>query len=94
VDRSHGQISLANQFRGAAAFSRALPWVLAPVAAACGLASSGPIQPALLCAAMSGVLLGLIDRCEARLGWRLSRVLADVALMTPLVFVIPRSISP
>jgi hypothetical protein len=90
VDRSHGQISLVSQFPGAAAFSRALPWVLAPVAAACWLAAPGPARPALLCAAVSGALLGLIDRAEARLGWRLSRVLADVALITPLAVILGR----
>jgi hypothetical protein len=94
VDRTHGQISLTSQFRGAAAFSRALPWVLAPLAAACWLAASGAARPALLCAAVSGALLGLIDRCEGRLGWRLARVLADVALLTPLALVLARCFSP
>jgi hypothetical protein len=93
VDRSHGQISLASQFRGAAAFSRVLPWVLAPVAAVCWLAASGPARPALLCAAVSGALLGLIDRGERHLGWRLSRVLADVALMTPLAVMLGRCLT-
>lgn len=90
VDRSHGQVSLTSQFRGGAAFSRALPWVLAPVAAASWLASAGPARPAILGAAVSSVLLGLVDRGAGRLGWRLSRVLADVALLTPLATVLGR----
>jgi hypothetical protein len=31
------------------------------------------------------VFLALIDRAEPRIGWHAARVLADVALLTPLV---------
>lgn len=84
VDRGHGQTSLARQFRRAAAFSRGLPWVLAVLAAA---AAAGPAagRPAALCACASGLLLGLVDRREARLGRQAARVLADVVLFTPAV---------
>jgi hypothetical protein len=94
VDRSHGQVSLPSQFRGGAAFSRALPWVLAPLAAAGGLAAAGPARPAIFAVAASSLLLGLLDRAEPRLGWRLARVLADVALMTPLALLAGRALAP
>jgi hypothetical protein len=93
VDQSHGQVSLARQFHGGAAFSRALPWVLAPLAALAALACPGPARPALGCIAASSALLGLVDRGEARLGWRLSRVLADVALLTPLACYVGRHVA-
>ena len=48
------------------------------------------IAAAILGAAVSSVLLGLVDRGAGRLGWRLSRVLADVALLTPLATVLGR----
>jgi hypothetical protein len=83
VDRSHGATSLALQFGGAARGVRALPWLLALLAAAAGL-MAGPAQAAA-CAAASGVLLGLVDLAERRIGRMAARVLADVALMTPLV---------
>ncbi len=83
VDRGHGQTSLVRQFRHAAAFSRSLPWAVALLAALyCGLGPDAS-RPLAACAAASGILLGLVDRLEARLGWRAARVLADVALLTP-----------
>ena len=36
------------------------------------------------CSALSGVLLGGLDLAQPRIGPRLARALADVALMTPL----------
>jgi hypothetical protein len=33
----------------------------------------------------SAVLLALVDRLERRAGWKIARVLADVALLTPIV---------
>jgi len=88
VDSSHGQTSLARQFRRGAAFSRALPWMLAAVAALLASTETGDDRLAAGCAIASSVLLGTIDRLEARLGWQLARVLADVALMTPLVLLV------
>jgi hypothetical protein len=83
VDRGHGQTSLVRQFRGAAAFSRALPWVLAGGAALYGAAGAADARPVADCACASGLLLGLVDRLEGRLGRQAARVLADVALLTP-----------
>jgi hypothetical protein len=84
VDRIHGQTSLALQFAGAAALSRALPWAVAAAAAAAWLAGVPHARAASACAVASGVLLGLVDLAEARMGPTLARVLADVALMTPV----------
>jgi hypothetical protein len=89
VDTAHGQTSLARQFARAAAASRILPWILA--AGALGLALFDRLaQPAAGCAAASGVALGLVDRMERSLGWRVARVLVDVALLTPLVPLLAR----
>ncbi len=83
VDRSHGQTSLALQL-GRAQALRLLPWAAAALSAAFWLWVGRRAGPAPLCAAASGILLGVVDLAEARIGRRLARVLADVALMTPL----------
>jgi hypothetical protein len=83
VDRSHGQTSLALQFPRAMAWIRPMPWVLAAGAALAWFAIPAPGRPAVACAAVSAALLGWIDRAEPRIGWRLARVLADAALLTP-----------
>jgi hypothetical protein len=84
VDEAHGQTSLALQFRRTRAFTRTLPWLLTLGALGFAPSASGPVRTLLVCAAMSGVLLGLLDLAQSRLGPRPARVLADVALMTPL----------
>jgi hypothetical protein len=83
VDRSHGQTSLALQL-GSPRWLRLAPWLIGGVAVVAGLTGS-PLRVAAVCAAGSAILLGLVDRLHARLGWRLSRVLADVVLLTPLI---------
>jgi hypothetical protein len=88
VDRSHGQTSLALQFRWAAAPGKALPWVIAAGATLAWAAAGPAVRPAAACAAASGLLLGLVDRGESRMGRMAARVLADVALMTPLVLLL------
>ena len=84
VDRVHGQTSLALQLGGTAAL-RILPWAVAALAAGAWLWRGRLGGGAPACAAASAVLLGIVDLAEARMGRRLARVLADVALMTPLV---------
>jgi hypothetical protein len=84
VDVSHGQTSLALQLRRTEAL-RLLPWAAAALAAAFWIWVGARAVPAVPCAAASGALLGVVDLAEARLGRRLARVLADVALMTPAV---------
>jgi hypothetical protein len=85
VDLTHGQTSLVHQFRRGAAFSRTLPWTIAVVAALLSITATGAVRATGLCVVGSGLLLGLIDRAEPRLGWRLAHVLADLVLLTPLV---------
>jgi hypothetical protein len=93
VDRSHGQTSLALQFQGAAALSRALPWVLGALCAAGWVAGGAGTRPAMACGAASGALLGLVDLAEPRIGRVRARVLADVALMTPALPVLLRHLA-
>ena len=85
VDQSHGQMSLVRQYRGGATFSRALPWVLAGIAALWGARAVETARAAFVCVCASGVLLAALDAGERRIGRELARVLADVALMTPAV---------
>ncbi len=85
VDETHGQVSLARQFRGATAITRALPIALAAIGAVSAVAPLGVPRIAAHCVAASGLLLVLIDRAETRIGWQLARVLADGALLTPAI---------
>jgi hypothetical protein len=85
VDLSHGQTSLALQYGRAAGMSRALPWLVALAGVAAGLTAGSAMAAVAGCVASSGVLLGLVDLAEARIGRIPARVLADLALMTPLV---------
>lgn len=83
VDRSHGQTSLALQFVGHG-WIHGLPWLLAGLAALFVL-GGGNLRVAAVCSVGSAILLGIVDVLHLRLGWRVSRVLADVALLTPLI---------
>jgi hypothetical protein len=85
VDRSHGQTSFALQFGRGAALSRRLPWIIFAVALSVGIAGREKLHVPALCACASAALLGLIDLAEPRMGRRMARVLADVALMSPAV---------
>lgn len=84
VDRSHGQTSLALQF-GRHGWIHWVPWLLAGLAALVGLVGGDPLRIAAVCAVGSAILLCIVDRLHVTLGWRVSRVLADVALLTPLM---------
>jgi hypothetical protein len=88
VDRSHGQTSLAIQFGRAAAVSRALPWLIVALSGAVCLAAVPHAGAAAACAGASGVLLGVVDLAQRRTGRIAARVLADVALMTPLAWLL------
>jgi hypothetical protein len=89
VDRTHGQTSLALQYPRGHRLVRLLPWLLALLAAVSAERETGAVQIAALCAAASGGLLGAIDLAHARCGRQLARVLADVALLTPLLPLLP-----
>jgi hypothetical protein len=92
VDRSHGQTSFAIQFGPAAAFSRALPWALAVLCAAVWIAADPRARPAAACAAFSSLFLGIVGLADARISRTLARVLADLALVTPLIPLLARVI--
>ncbi len=85
VDRVHGQTSLALQFRFLRPLIHVLPWSLALIAVVLARFDTGPTEVALACAGGSSVLLGAVDLFESRAGWPLARVLADAALLTPLL---------
>jgi hypothetical protein len=85
VDETHGQTSFSLQFQRGADFSRRLPWILAGLAIALSLFTHGAARTAALCGLASSLSLGVFDRMEPRLGRQSARVLADVALFTPLV---------
>jgi len=91
VDRSHGQMSLAIQFPGAIAFSRASPWALCILSTVAWVMAGPKTAPAVACAVASSALLGLVDLVETRIGRILAHVLADLALITPLVPLLARA---
>lgn len=80
VDREHGQTSLALQHPHRARLLHALPWVLA--AAALAAFATHPAV-AISALAASSLMLGMVDLLHSRNGRKLSRVLADAALLTP-----------
>ena len=83
VDRIHRQSSLALESRHAS-WIPWTPWILAGAAAAVAMAGGVSI-PIAGCAMASAIAMGVIDRLAPGLGWPLARVLADGALLTPLV---------
>jgi hypothetical protein len=89
VDRAHGQTSLALGERGGAglaALIAQLPWITLVVALVALRFAPADTRPLAALAAASALLLAGVDRAERALGWPRARVLADVALMTPLVW--------
>lgn len=84
VDRSHGQTSLATTHDGSR-WIRWTPWLAFLAAAACGTTATGDTAVVVVCATASALVLVLIDRSQRQLGVRRARVLADVALLTPLI---------
>jgi hypothetical protein len=88
VDRAHGQTSLALDDVGNERLIRQLPWMIVVLAAAAALANAGPARDVATAAMASALLLALVDRLERTAGRRPARVLADIALMTPLVVIV------
>jgi hypothetical protein len=84
VDIAHGQTSLALEGGLPHALIRQLPLMIAVIALAAGSLGHGPSRPAALAAVASALLMAVIDRYEPRAGRQAARVLADVALMTPV----------
>jgi hypothetical protein len=85
VDLSHGATSLATDFAWAAGAVKSLPWLIGALSVGAWVFAGPATQPAAGCAAASGALLGLVDAAERRIGRFAARVLADVALMTPVL---------
>jgi hypothetical protein len=86
VDLAHGQTSLALAAAGHGWAIPQLPWLIVVLAGAAYVGHTGPVRMVAACALLSAVLLGLVDRLERRTGWKAARVLSDVALMTPALF--------
>lgn len=86
VDARHGQTSLALQLKGAAALIGLLPWLIAFAGAAVFFFAPASSQPAAICTALSGMLMGVIDVLAPRIGRLPARAMVDVALMTPVLF--------
>ncbi len=82
VDRSHQQSSLALDSRRTAWIHWA-PWLLAVIAIV-GV-TNAPVRTVAGCTAVSALLLAAIDHFQRRMGWGPARVLADLALLTPVV---------
>jgi len=86
VDEVHGQTSLAVQYRGSGSIAVAMPWLLAAGAAALMVREpAGAARVAAACGLASSVLLGVVNAVQGRIGWQRARVLADAALLTPLL---------
>jgi 4-hydroxybenzoate polyprenyltransferase len=85
VDARHGQTSIALQLGSGAILIRLLPWCVALTAVvAIPITGHPAIRSAAVCAAASGMLLGLLDLLHPRLGRIVSRAAVDLTLMTPV----------
>ena len=84
VDQAHGQTSLALVSLRAARLIRWLPWLAAGAGTVLILIAGPASTGSIACGIASAILLGVLDRAEHRIGWAAARVLADVALLTPL----------
>ncbi len=85
VDTLHGQTSLALQWTRGLALIHALPWLLF-VTALMVFPFTHPLFA--LCAAASGLLLGLLDVAHPRIGREAARAAVDLTLMTPALFLL------
>ena len=85
VDRLHGQTSLALQYPGGHWLVRLLPWTIALIALGFIVQAHGIFRIALCCTISSALLLAIIDQLHHRQGRQWARVLADIALLTPLI---------
>lgn len=84
VDTIHGQTSLALQLKGRWTLIRALPWALFVIGVLAAVLRADP-SPFALCTAASGLLLGLLDLAQPRLGRETARAIVDFTLFTPLL---------
>lgn len=84
VDRAHGQTSLALGDADHERLIRQMPMMIAALATAAAVLDAGVARDAALSAVASGILLAVVDRAERTAGRQPARVLADMALMTPV----------
>ena len=84
VDLRHGQTSLSIQLGRGAVFIHGLPWFILAAGLAVMVAGDSEVRSAAICAASSGLLLGVLDLFQPRLGRIRSRAAVDITLMTPL----------
>ena len=85
VDRDHRQTSLALQLSHARLIARSLPGALVVLGVTLAEISAGAARTAAGCAAASAGLLAILTVVQPRIGWERARVLADAALLTPLL---------
>lgn len=85
VDRQHGQTSLALQYPGGRWLVRLLPWIIALLPLGFIPHASEVSRISLSCISGSALLLGLIDLRQNHHGRAWARVVADWALLTPLI---------
>jgi hypothetical protein len=85
IDTVQGQTSLAHQFRDGHALARAAA-VASVIAGAAIFLMAPRFKVTGEATALAGLLLFLIDLNELRLGRKAVRVLADAALLTPLIW--------
>lgn len=84
VDRAHGQMSIALQFRDGPAVGRVAMYSVMAGAALVGIGGGSTHAVTAGCASASAFLLSVLDAAQPRIGPAAARVLSDVALLTPL----------
>jgi len=90
ADAAHGQTSLALQLKGRWTIIHALPWLVGVAALVSVALNTDPSHPGALCTAASGLLMGLLDLAQPRLGRETARAWVDFTLMTPVVLLFAR----
>lgn len=85
VDLRHGQTSLALQFSRASTAAGGLPYGIFFVSVSMAVLSGGATRTAGRCGAVSAALLATINSVQPGLGRERAHLLADVALLTPVV---------
>jgi hypothetical protein len=85
VDLQHGQTSLVLRFTHARVVAGSLPYGIFILSVGMVALSSGSMRIAALCGTASAAALAALDFLQPSIGRERARLLADVALLTPLV---------
>ena len=85
VDRAHGQTSLVAHAPATVDLIRQVPWGIVGIGVLQVAASRQTAQTFGACTIASALLLVAIDVAEPQIGRQRARVLADLALMTPVI---------